>query len=166
MELDSFYTWVDIADNGCACRTKYRFSSSKLPIFQESGFKLELPDSSYRVTFSHYHYADCIGEWKADLDKMIAYYRNKAEQDSVDFQVFSAARIDINEIPFDVLAFKTDLELKQKYQSTLIWAFATIDTVELQVEYECALKNCDFFVEKMGESLRSIKVSRKELIAE
>ncbi len=162
-ELDSFYTWVDYNDTGCGCRRRYRFSSSKQPIFQESGFfQLEHPDSSYRVTFSHYYYPDCFGQWKVDLDHIVAFYKKGAEMDSVDLKVFSAKRININGIPFDVLAFRTQLVPRQKYPSTLIWGYASIDSVDLQVEYECAMKNCDLFIEKMGESLNSITVARRD----
>lgn len=160
IELDSFYSWVDYDDTSCGHERKYRFSDSRYPIFQESGFfYLTYPDSSYRLTISHVNkYACTDRNWKADLQKIIWAYEARAKMDTVSFKVYSAEEAEINGATFQILTFKTDLLPRQKYQSTLLWAFTKIDSIDIKVEYECASKNCDSFIEKMNESIKSIKV--------
>jgi len=164
MQLDSFYTWTDYDDTSCGILRKYRFSDSEYPVFKESGFFYPTyPDSSYRLTFSHIYKYDCQNsEGKVNLQEIVTGLEERAKKYRFDFKLFSLDNVNINGLPFDIIKFKTDLLPEQKYQSTLIWGFTKIDTIHLKVEYECASKNCDSFIEKMNESLESIRVTKKD----
>ena len=164
IELDSFYTWIDSDDISCGHLRKYRFSDSKYPIIKESGFiHKTFPDSSYRLTFSHIDKYDCQDStWKVDLNELIKGYELKSKMDSVEFNVISSDKVEINGLTFDILAFKTDLLPRQKYQSKLIWGFTKIGGIDLKVECECAGKTCDSFVEKMSKSLKTMRLTKKD----
>ncbi|SKC84996.1 hypothetical protein SAMN05660236_4777 [Ohtaekwangia koreensis] len=162
MELDSFNTWVDYDDTSCGHLRKYRFSNSNYPIIQESGFIHKTsPDSSYRLTFSHIDNYNCQDStWKVDLKGVVKGLELRSKMDSVQFRLISLDKVEINKLTFDILTFKTDLLPRQKYQSILIWGFTKVNGIDLKVEYECANKNCDSFIDKMNESLKSLRVTK------
>lgn len=164
LELDSFYTWIDYNDTSCGHRRKYRFSDSRYPIFKESGFfYLSYPDSTYRLTFSHIDKYDCQDTvWEIDLNRLIAGWECRSKIDSIEFNVISSERTEINGLTFSILTFITDAVPKGKYQSTLLWGFTKINGIDLKVECECASKDCDSFIGKMNETLKSIRITKKD----
>ena len=165
IELDSFYTWVDFDHDDTVCEVlqMYRFSNSKYPIYRKVGFSYPTyPDSSYHLTFSHIYMYDCQdSEGRVKLKELIRREEERAKSRGFDFKLFSSESVNINGQAFDIIKFRTNLLPKQKYHSTLIWGFTRVDNIYLKVEYECASKNCDSFIERMSESLESIRVTKK-----
>jgi hypothetical protein len=162
-ELDTFHMWVDSDDTHCGDQKKYRFSNSDYPVFQESGFfHATHPDSSYRMTFSHFANLDCYeSSFTPDLIKMAKGLEQNAKKDSVDFVLYSTEQKQIGTLDFYTMKFKTDLLPRQKYQSTVIRSFVKADGIDLKVEFECASNNCDGFIERMTKSLESIRILKK-----
>jgi hypothetical protein len=127
---------------------------------QETGFfKSTYPDSSYRVTFSHVDNFECQDlDEEFHLNEMVERLEYGSRMDSVQFKLLSAERFEVDGRPFGIIAFRRFMSTPM-FQSTMVWGFVRVDSINLQVEYECARKNCEGFVQEMTESLRSIRVN-------
>jgi hypothetical protein len=164
VELDSFYSWLDRSDTECASKRKYRFSDSRYPVRTESGFfhgKEDLADSSYRLTFCHTRNFSCAydSEEPADVELIIDRRKLISQADSVPLEIYKFENLEINGVLFFVDRYRTGGTLGQKYLVTFVNAFAVFDGIGISVSYECVSKNCNGFIDRMDESLNTLRIT-------
>lgn len=163
-EMDTFYSWVDVGDNSCDFQRKYRFSDSRYPIVEESGFFPDLPDSSYSLTFWHIDKYDCrdvaTGKF-LDQDTLVMRLQAISNTDSLDFRLIGKSIEEIGGITYNIIKYSMCKIPQQKYPTTSLRAEVFVDSVELFVWYECASSDCKEFVPRMEKSMRSIRIQTR-----
>ncbi len=170
IELDTFYTRLNSSDNDCGHKRQYTFSDSDYPIFIREGGSLGdiLPDSAYEFTIYHTYKFACSPEYPRDYDEEDFLLKARGTEifrtsEGKPFKWIHKEFKKISGRPFMIMAYQTNYPARtpnQTYLSTYLNAYTQLDSLHIGISYECNAKDCEGFVERMMNSLESIKLEK------
>ncbi|MEY5047000.1 MAG: hypothetical protein RLZZ175_359 [Bacteroidota bacterium] len=173
IELDTFYHWFDIDDNGCSDEHKYRFSKRNFPPQKETGFYWSsYVDSTYRITLKHVEKFACKNgmDHERMLDASVCLQRiyefSKMDNPIVNIDtIFSKNKI-INHQKFSIYAYKLKEDNRithdftNGYWTHYIKAITVIDSNLIVFTADCRIKNPKGFIQRMEKSFETINLER------
>lgn len=160
-EFDTLLKWVDYSDCTCCDLKKYRFTSSKGCLIQESGFlKVHFcRDSFTRLTIEN----GCVGRDEtvidtAFLNNIYKYVNMKNSEMGFSNPEWQAQEIKyINRIPFAILHYSCQEWYTEK-PFELIMAMTVFRNTVIVFRLECCQPDCTDFSTNAYQILQSIHI--------